>query len=49
MLPREADAVILYLGTTLDVEAEGLDRTDLGLPAGQEALIEEYWLPTHAP
>ncbi|TKK68337.1 family 3 glycosyl hydrolase [Ilyomonas limi] len=37
---KKADAVILYVGTTLDVEAEGHDRTSLGLPAGQEELFK---------
>ncbi len=31
--------MVLYLGTTLDVEAEGLDRTSLALPEGQEELF----------
>jgi len=37
---KKADAVILYVGTTLDVEAEGHDRTSLCLPAGQDELIK---------
>lgn len=37
---KKADAVILYVGTTLNVEAEGRDRTSLGLPGNQEELIK---------
>jgi len=37
---KKADAVILYAGTTLNVEAEGRDRTSLGLPGNQEELIK---------
>ncbi len=40
-MARQADAVLLYVGTTLDIEAEGLDRTSLGLPANQEVLIDQ--------
>lgn len=37
---KKAGAVILYVGTTLNVEAEGRDRTSLGLPGNQEELIK---------
>jgi beta-glucosidase len=37
---READAVILFLGTTTAIEAEDRDRTSLGLPGNQERLAE---------
>jgi beta-glucosidase len=36
---RKADAAIVYVGTTLDVEAEGRDRTSLALPGNQEELV----------
>ncbi|MDB5246613.1 MAG: beta-glucosidase-like glycosyl hydrolase [Segetibacter sp.] len=36
---KKADVAILFLGTTLDVEAEGRDRTSLGLPGNQEELF----------
>ncbi len=38
---KKADAVILYVGTTLNVEAEGRDRTSLGLPGNQEELVKK--------
>jgi beta-glucosidase len=37
---KRADAVVLFVGTTLDIEAEGRDRTTLRLPEGQEKLAE---------
>jgi len=37
---KKADVAILYLGTTLDIEAEGRDRTSLGLPGNQEDLFK---------
>jgi beta-glucosidase len=37
---KEADVVILFIGTTTDVEAEGRDRTSLGLPGNQEELVK---------
>lgn len=37
---RNADVVILFIGTTLDTEAEGRDRTTLQLPGNQEQLAE---------
>ncbi|MEO6916979.1 MAG: glycoside hydrolase family 3 C-terminal domain-containing protein [Chitinophagaceae bacterium] len=37
---KKADVVIVFAGTTLDVEAEGRDRNSLGLPGAQEQLIE---------
>ncbi|MES2378954.1 MAG: glycoside hydrolase family 3 C-terminal domain-containing protein [Bacteroidota bacterium] len=37
---RKADVAILYIGTTLDIEAEGRDRTSLELPGNQEELVK---------
>ena len=37
---KQADAVILFLGTNLKVEAEARDRTDIALPSAQEQLLE---------
>ncbi|MEO5996586.1 MAG: glycoside hydrolase family 3 C-terminal domain-containing protein [Chitinophagaceae bacterium] len=37
---KKADVAILFVGTTLDVEAEGHDRTSLGLPGNQEELVK---------
>ncbi len=37
-IARKADVVILYVGTTLRVEAEGRDRRALGLPGNQVEL-----------
>lgn len=37
---KNADVAILFVGTTLAVEAEGRDRTSLGLPGKQEELIK---------
>lgn len=37
---KKADVAILFAGTTLDVEAEGRDRTSLGLPTNQEELVK---------
>jgi beta-glucosidase len=37
---KKADVAILYLGTTLDIEAEGRDRTSLELPGNQEELVK---------
>ena len=39
-MAKQADVVILYVGTSLAVEAEGRDRTSLGLPGNQEALVK---------
>ncbi|HEY5499514.1 MAG TPA: glycoside hydrolase family 3 C-terminal domain-containing protein, partial [Bacteroidales bacterium] len=39
-IAKKADVVILYIGTTLATEAEGRDRTSLGLPGNQEELVE---------
>ena len=39
-IARKADVVILYIGTTLSIEAEGRDRTTLSLPGNQEELVE---------
>ena len=37
---KKADVVLLYVGTTTDVENEGRDRTSLALPGDQEQLAE---------
>ena len=37
---KNADAVILIVGTNSDWETEGNDRADLSLPANQDSLIE---------
>lgn len=37
---KAADIAILYVGTTLAIEAEGRDRTSLGLPGNQNELIK---------
>jgi beta-glucosidase len=37
---KQADAAILFIGTTLAVEAEGRDRTTLALPGNQQQLAE---------
>ncbi|MBE7171275.1 MAG: glycoside hydrolase family 3 C-terminal domain-containing protein [Williamsia sp.] len=37
---RKADIAIVYVGTTLAIEAEGRDRTSLGLPPQQEELVK---------
>ncbi|WP_222103914.1 glycoside hydrolase family 3 C-terminal domain-containing protein [Mucilaginibacter corticis] len=37
---KKADVAILYIGTTLNVEAEGKDRTSLELPGNQEELVK---------
>lgn len=39
-LAKGADAVILYVGTNLQIEAEGRDRTSLRLPGNQEELVQ---------
>jgi beta-glucosidase len=39
-IAKKADVAIVYVGTTLAVEAEGRDRRSLGLPGNQEALVE---------
>ncbi len=36
----KADVAIVYVGTTLSIEAEGRDRTNLGLPGNQEELVK---------
>ncbi len=38
---KKADVAILYVGTTLAIEAEGRDRTSLSLPGYQEELIKQ--------
>tara|TARA_R110002167_G_scaffold158880_10_gene354262 strand:- start:3861 stop:6086 length:2226 start_codon:yes stop_codon:yes gene_type:complete len=37
---QKADVVLLFVGTTLGVEAEGRDRTSLGLPGDQQRLVD---------
>jgi beta-glucosidase len=39
-IAKKADVAIVYVGTTLDIEAEGRDRTSLGLPGNQEELVK---------
>jgi beta-glucosidase len=36
----KADVAIVYVGTTLAIEAEGRDRTSLSLPGNQEELVK---------
>jgi beta-glucosidase len=38
-LAREADAAVVVVGTTAEVESEGFDRTSLALPGRQDELI----------
>jgi beta-glucosidase len=40
---RQADAAIVFLGTTEAVESEGRDRTSLALPGRQQELIEQVY------
>ncbi|MEO8737791.1 MAG: glycoside hydrolase family 3 C-terminal domain-containing protein [Edaphobacter sp.] len=42
-LARKSDVVVLCLGTSLKVEAEGRDRTDLNLPGAQKELLEAVY------
>lgn len=37
---RDADLVVVVVGTTEEVESEGWDRTSLALPGDQDALVE---------
>jgi len=39
-LAKKSDVAILFLGTNLQVEAEGRDRRDLNLPGAQQQLME---------
>jgi beta-glucosidase len=39
-IAKKADVVLLYVGTTLGTEDEGLDRKTLGLPGNQEDLVK---------
>ena len=39
-LARKSDIAILFLGTNLQVEAEGRDRRELNLPGAQQQLME---------
>ena len=40
-LAMRSDQVVLFVGTSYQIETEGMDRNDLSLPAGQEMLIEK--------
>ncbi len=42
-IARECDVVILFLGTDLSTEREGLDRADIGLPGAQEELLRAIY------
>lgn len=37
-LAREADVVLYFCGTNKTIESEGMDRTDIKLPVGQDAI-----------
>jgi len=39
-IAAKADVAIVYIGTTLAIEAEGRDRTSLQLPGNQEELVK---------
>jgi beta-glucosidase len=39
-IARGADVALVYVGTTNAIEAEGRDRTSLGLPGRQEELVQ---------
>lgn len=43
VLARKSDVVVLCLGTSLQVEAEGRDRRDLNLPGAQQRLLEAVY------
>ena len=38
---KQADCVLIFAGTSQSIESEGVDRDDLVLPAGQDALISK--------
>jgi beta-glucosidase len=40
---KGADVAIVFVGTNLQVEAEGRDRTNLALPGAQEKLVEAVY------
>ncbi|GMG55738.1 unnamed protein product [Ambrosiozyma monospora] len=40
-LAKKSDKVILCVGTSLDYESEGFDRSDMKLPGNQEELVSE--------
>jgi len=40
---RRADVAIVFVGTSSAIEAEGLDRTYLGLPPAQEELVKRVF------
>lgn len=42
-IAKDADAVILCVGTSLETESEGLDRESLDLPQGQLELIQQVY------
>jgi beta-glucosidase len=37
---KNADAVLLFVGNSADIEGEGFDRATIAMPAGQDRLIE---------
>ncbi len=39
-IAKAADVAIVFVGTTTNIEAEGRDRTKLGLPGNQQELVE---------
>jgi beta-glucosidase len=39
-IAKKADVAIVYVGTSREVEAEGRDRTSLGLPGNQEDVVK---------
>jgi beta-glucosidase len=44
---KAADAVILFTGDNHDIEQEGIDRSDIMLPAGQDDMVKAL-LPTNS-
>jgi beta-glucosidase len=42
-LARSSDVALLFLGTNLEVEAEGRDRRELSLPGAQQQLLEAVY------
>jgi beta-glucosidase len=42
-IARQADAAIVFLGTTEAIESEGRDRNSLALPGRQQELIEQVY------
>jgi beta-glucosidase len=37
---KRADAVLLFVGNSAEIESEGFDRSSIALPAGQDQLVE---------